>query len=246
MRVCHACVLLWSAQVQCCWTYPGQGTLRITGNMSDATKVPPCIHRHPASFSAAYSSTQGSWFIRRVTGGGASSRRPRREEHRCHSTAAGHASGRQGRALPEEVRPRWALSAALARVMTAVLTKSYIGLAACRQHADLHVHMEHGWAPVTRSYQCAAIYVAMVSLLIGRRPRGRQAKDLLLVAVIILAVEWWSLMLVWMMVLGSRVLVFSEINSDGEMTGTTGRKKWQVNKVREPRQSFLSVICLRL
>lgn len=112
MRVCHACVLLWSAQVQCCWTYPGQGTLRITGNMSDATKVPPCIHRHPASFSAAYSSTQGSWFILRVTGGGASSRRPRREEHRCHSTAAGHACGRQGRALPEEVRPRGALSTA--------------------------------------------------------------------------------------------------------------------------------------
>ena len=36
---------------------------------------------------------------------------------------------------------------------------------------DLHVHIEHSFHPIKPSYQMGAIYVALVSLMIGRRPR---------------------------------------------------------------------------
>ena len=36
---------------------------------------------------------------------------------------------------------------------------------------DLHVHIEHGFCPIVPSYQTGAIYLAMVSLTIAKRPR---------------------------------------------------------------------------
>ena len=40
-----------------------------------------------------------------------------------------------------------------------------------RRGCDLHVHVEHGYRPFTSTYIMGAIYMAMVALLFGRRPR---------------------------------------------------------------------------
>lgn len=40
-----------------------------------------------------------------------------------------------------------------------------------RRGYDLHVHLEHGYQPVRPTYQMGAIFVALVSLLFGRRAR---------------------------------------------------------------------------
>lgn len=42
-----------------------------------------------------------------------------------------------------------------------------------RRDTDLHVHVENGWRPVHPTYQMGAIYVALASLLVGRRCNQR-------------------------------------------------------------------------
>ena len=40
-----------------------------------------------------------------------------------------------------------------------------------RDGHDLHVHVEHGFQEIRAAYHMGAIYAAMVSLMVGRRPR---------------------------------------------------------------------------
>lgn len=44
-----------------------------------------------------------------------------------------------------------------------------------RPHVDLHVHICNGWVPLEAPYQQAALYVALVSLVMRQRPRADTA-----------------------------------------------------------------------
>lgn len=46
------------------------------------------------------------------------------------------------------------------------------GLRLVKPRLDLHVHVSHTWSPIDASYQMAAMYVAMVALMTGRRSRA--------------------------------------------------------------------------
>ena len=52
-----------------------------------------------------------------------------------------------------------------------VLGVSLESLSLTRRGHDLHVHVEHCFVPIEPTYQMGAIYVSLVSLLVGRRPR---------------------------------------------------------------------------
>ena len=44
-------------------------------------------------------------------------------------------------------------------------------LSLVRRGYDLHVHVDYGYSPITVTYIMGAMYMAMVSLLVGRTPR---------------------------------------------------------------------------
>ena len=53
-------------------------------------------------------------------------------------------------------------------IMDQLDCESSMELSLMKRGYDLHVHVEHGYQPITSTYSMGAIYMAMVSLLIGR------------------------------------------------------------------------------